>query len=186
MKLTIKSRAGSSKCEPKQIRRDRAIPAIVYSQGKEGNKISVGQKEFEAALRQLKKGHLPVTVFELVDEEGVSRKAIVKDIQYHPTTYAVLHLDFLQLFEEVPVNVRVPIELTGGADCVGVKLGGVVRQVIRYLKVRCLPNVIPAQFQIAIEDLNIKQSRRLAAIVMPEGVRPLADLNEVAVVIAKR
>ena len=95
--------------------------------------------EFEAVLRKLPKGYLPTTIFEL-DMEGKTKKAIVKDIQYHPTTYRILHLDFLILEPKITVDVKVPINCIGEADCVGVKLGGFVRPVKRHVEVRCLPD----------------------------------------------
>ena len=71
-------------------------------------------------------------------------------------------------------------------DCVGIKLGGFLRQVIRSVKVRCLPKNIPQNFELDIRNLKMRQSKRLSDLVMPEGVTPLAATDEVVVVIAKR
>jgi large subunit ribosomal protein L25 len=84
------------------------------------------------------------------------------------------------------VNVKVPVECTGVADCTGIKLGGFLRQVIRYVKVECDPHAIPSKFDIDVRDLGIKQTRRVSDIKLPQDVRPLAKLDEVLVVIAKR
>lgn len=186
MKLTYQERSNEQKREAKRLRRNGKIPAVLYSDGKEGKSITVFLQEFQTALRQVKKGHLATTVFHLKDDAGKDHKAIVKDIQYHPTTYAILHLDFEELHSNVYVNVKVPIECTGIVDCQGIKLGGVLRQVIRSLKVRCLPKDMPASFQVDITQMGIKDARRLSDLEMPANVKPLADLHEVAVVIAKR
>lgn len=187
MKLQVSNRGLQSKGESKRLRRDGKVPAVLYSGGKAGESIFIDGNEFQKYLQTLKKGHLPTTVFSLVNEEGKERKAVVKDIQYHVTTYNILHLDFEELHDDVPVNVKVPIEFTGVVDCVGVKLGGVIRQVIRFLKVRCLPKNIPASFKLDVKSLNMKDTKRLRDIVLPEGVKPLVrDMNEVVVVIAKR
>ena len=98
----------------------------------------------------------------------------------------VLHLDFVELLDGVPVQLKVPVECSGMADCPGIKLGGFLRQVIRYVKVECQPKDIPVKFDVDVKDLGMRQTRRVNEIKMPEGVRPLTKLDEVVVVIAKR
>ena len=89
------------------------------------------------------------------------------------------------LSKDLPVTVSVPLEVLGSAECAGVKLGGTLRQVIRRIKVSCLPKDIPHVFQIDVRDLGIAQSKRLSDITMPHGVRSLSAMSEVAVVVAK-
>jgi large subunit ribosomal protein L25 len=186
MKLSIKKRSTDKKCQSNRLRREGHIPAVLYVRGKESLSISVAQSEFDSILRSLVKGRLSTTIFTLVDEKGQEKKAIVKDIQHHPTSYKILHLDFEELHPDVPVNVKVPIECTGVIECAGIKLGGVLRRVIRFLRVNCLPEDIPNHFDLDVRELSIKQYKRLADLTIPEKVRPLANLDEVAVVIAKR
>lgn len=185
MKLTLSQRKGETKSEKNLIRHRGNIPAVVYSKGRENRLVTINGIEFDGVLRSIQKGQLPTTVFHL-HGEGVAVKAIVKDIQYEPTTYKVMHLDFLEIHEEQSINVNIPIRFSGVADCTGIKLGGFLRQVIRYLKVNCLPSKMPKEFVIDIKDLGMKQTKRIKDIKMPEGVEPLAPLNEVVVVIAKR
>ena len=185
MKLSLSKRKIEKKSEKSSIRHRGNIPAIVYSKGKENHYISVNGNEFNALLRQIPQGHLPTTVIELAGE-GLSFRAIVKDIQYDPTTYNVLHLDFLELQEATPVNVNVPIRCIGADDCTGIKLGGFLRQVIRHLKINCLPKDMPKELVVDIKDLGIKQTKRVKDLVIPNAVTPLSAMNEVVVVIAKR
>lgn len=142
MNLTAKKRAEARKSEMKQMRRDGDIPAVFYAPGQTAESILVNGKEFETALREIQQGLLSTTIFTL-NIDGKKHKAIVKDIQYHLTTYKVIHLDFEELKEDVPVQVKVPINCIGANDCVGIKLGGFLRQVIRTIKVECLPKQIP-------------------------------------------
>lgn len=185
MKLTVKPRIGDKKSDIKQIRREGNIPAIIYSSKGQPKKIIIDGVEFGAVLRGMKPGHLPTTLFTLVDGK-TQQRVIIKDIQYNLTTYAVTHLDFGELIDEVPVSVNVPITCIGTADCVGVKLGGFLRQILRHIKVECLPKLIPTEFEVDVRDLGIRQSKRLKDMKIPEGVRPLVNMEEVIVVIAKR
>lgn len=185
MKLTVSKRTGETKSELTKLRHQGDIPASVYSKGKPCDKITVKGAEFEAVLRKLPKGYLPTTTFEL-EMDGKTKKAIVKDIQYHPTTYRILHLDFLILEPKITVDVKVPINCIGEADCVGVKLGGFVRPVKRHVEVRCLPDDIPTDFKVDIKSLEIGQSKRVSDIEAGAMVRLLAKPKEILVVIAKR
>lgn len=185
MKLAVNKRVGEKKKDLKEIRREGNVPAIIYSSKSQPEKLIVDGVEFKAVLRGMKPGQLPTTVFTLFDGKN-ERRAIIKDIQYHLTTYIVSHIDFEELIEDVPVSVKVPVNCTGVADCMGIKLGGFLRQVVRHVKVECLPKHIPAEFHVNVKDLGIRQSKRLKDIVMPTGVRALVNPEEVLVVIAKR
>ena len=185
MKLAVKQRVGEKKKDIKEIRREGNVPAIIYSSKTQPEKLIVSGAEFNAILREMKPGQLPTTTFVLSDGKK-ERRAIIKDIQYHLTTYNVSHIDFEELVDNVPVCVKVPINCTGVVDCIGIKLGGFLRQVVRQVKVECLPKNIPAEFLVDVKDLGIRQSKRLRDLAMPTGVRPLAKPEEVVVVIAKR
>jgi len=186
MKLNVSKRKAEKKSELSAIRREGNIPAIVYIRGKEGEKITVDGTLFSALMRKVLPGRLSTTIFEL-EEKGIKpRRAILKDITYDPVSYEIIHLDFEELLPQTTVSVKVPIELTGVVDCVGVKLGGILRQVIRTLRVRCLPENIPSHFQVDVKNMGVNEVRKLVDLEIPETLRPLADLDEVAVVIGKR
>lgn len=186
MKLQVLKRPSLKKSETRMIRQKGSIPAVIYVRGKVNETVAVNGVEFGSLLRSVQPGRLSTTIFTLHDESGKERRAILKDIQYEVTTYDVRHLDFEELFDDVQVNVKVPIEFIGTADCVGIKLGGVLRQVLRNVRVRCLPKDIPTVFRMDIKNLALYETKRLSDIAIPETVRALSDLNEVAVVIAKR
>lgn len=185
MKLTATKRESQTKGAVKQIRRAGKIPAVLYSPGTPAEKLEVDANELNAALREIKSGRLSTTVFTL-DLGGKKKKVIVKDIQYNLTSYRVIHLDFEELKDDIFVKMKVPIECHGVADCVGIKSGGFLRQVIRYAKVKCLPKDIPVEFGLNVQDLGMRQVMRLSDIKMPKGVEPMMAADEVVVLIAKR
>jgi len=185
MDLTVTKRTPGKKSENKRIRREGNIPATLYSQGKAGEEIVVEGAVFQKVLNKIEPGTLSTKLFTL-HLDGKTRRAIVKDIQYDIITYAIIHLDFEQLHDQTPVNVNVPIQHIGAMDCIGVKLGGVLRSVIRKVKVRCLPKDIPSHFEVDVKDLGVNDSRRLSDIAIPKEVRPLINLKEIAVVVSKR
>jgi large subunit ribosomal protein L25 len=185
MKLEISKRTTGKKGETNRLRKQGAIPAILYGVKESGIPVQVKADEIKSVLRTIKSGLLPTTVFEL-SGEGQKHKAVIKEIQYNVASYEIEHIDFALLYDDQPVTINVPIQMVGAADCVGVKLGGFLRQSIRTLKVSCLPKHIPQEFTIDVRELNIADSKTLAEISLPSQVRPLAKMNEVAVVVGKK
>lgn len=183
MKLSAINREGG-KGQLNSMRQQGKIPAVLYVRNGENKVIAVDKSEFEAILRQIKKGFLATTQFEL-QLDGKSVKAIVKDIHYHRTSYRVLHLDFQELYDDVEVNVNIPLDFTGVAECVGIKLGGFLRPVKRNVRVRCLPKDIPGSFPIDVSQLGIKQTKRVRDLDVSDKVSVLAAEDNVLVVIAK-
>lgn len=185
MKLSVFPRPSNRKSDVKSLRRQGHVPGVLYGVNRENQNISFSLDELRGVLRQIRPGLLATTVFEL-QVDGKAYKALAKEVQYHPATYAILHADFVVLSDNEPVHVNVPIQVLGVSDCVGIKLGGFMRQVIRSLKVKCLPSDIPQEFTVDVRDMNVADSKRLSDISIPANVRPLAKMNEVAVVIAKK
>lgn len=186
MKLTTLKRPAEKKRDVNRLRREGFIPAVIYRRGQAAQNLSVSASEYNSLLRNVEPGRLSTKVFTLIDENGVSRKAILKEVQYNVINYSVIHLDFEELHEDTPLNVKVPIECTGAVDCVGIKLGGALRQPKRNVRIRCLPKDIPAAFFLDIRNLALYDKLRLSDIAIPQTMKTMEDMNEVAVVIVKR
>ena len=185
MELAVFERKEIKKSCNKRLRNEGNIPAVIYAAGKKNENIFLKSQDFSAALRHIEKGKLSTVVFTL-NEGKKKRKAIIKDIHYDLTSYKVIHIDFEELEEKRLVNIKIPIVCTGVAECLGVKAGGVMRQVIRFLRVRCLPKHIPTELYIDVADINMGSAKRLSDIPLPEGVKPLDRISEVVVSVAKR
>jgi len=185
MKLKLSKRSGKTRSTLTQIRFRGDIPSVIYQKGVPSESVCVDGGAFQAALRGLKRGYLPTTIFQL-DLNGSASQAIVKEIQYHPTTYRIIHLDFLKMTPGQKVDVKVPVVCTFQEQCVGIKLGGFLRRVIRHLKVRCLPENIPRDFRVDIRDLGVGETKRVRDIEMAETLECLTSPSEVVLVIAKR
>lgn len=188
MKLSIKPRVHQRKSDATILRREGYIPAIVYHKDKngEGEPISISKNEFATHLRHVPQGRLSTTVFTLDEGKGKGRSVLVKDIQYFPVDYSVMHIDFVALDDKTPVKVNVPIVIQGEADSVGIKLGGMVRVVIRNVKVQCLPKDIPPYFVIDVKNMNMGETLRLSDLDIPKTVRPLMNMDTVAVSMVKK
>jgi large subunit ribosomal protein L25 len=185
MKLSIFPRANEKKSAVKVLRRQGQVPGVLYGLGNTNKNVYCQLDQLQAILRQVQPGLLATTVFEL-HEDGKAFKAVIKEIQYHPSSYAILHVDFALLSDQEFVTINIPIQVTGIAECPGVKLGGFMRQTIRSLKAKCLPKHIPTSLVVDVSTLGVGQSKTLSDIAIPSGVHPLAKMREVAVIIAKK
>ena len=189
MEVEIQStqRSTLSKGETKRLRREGKIPCVIYAQKKIPEHVCVPAKDFADIVRNIEAGFLPTTIFSLKNEQGKKIRAIVKDIQYNVTTYDVIHLDFLELVENLPVVVKVPVECTNQIDCVGVKAGGFLRFVMRHVKVQCsTPSAIPSFFQIDVKELGLNQFKKISDLVIPTGVQPVGKEDDIVVTVVKR
>ncbi len=185
IELEFSQREILNKGAVKTLRREGKIPCVVYSKGIANRHGYVDTVAIKMLLQKMEQGFLPSTRFVLKDSSGKTCKAIVKEIQYFPTTYEVCHIDFLELVPERYVELKVPVQFTGAAECVGVKAGGFLRQLRRHVPVRCLPQDIPSHFTIDVKDLEMFKSRVVNDIAMPKGITPRVKGNDVVVSVVK-
>lgn len=186
MKIKAEKREKAAKRQNARLRREGFIPSCLYIPGEsENSNLSILVADFEKILRNTSKGELSTTRFSL-ELGDKTQEVLVKDIQYDPVSYKPLHIDFIGVDESKKVKVNVPLRFKGAVDCAGVKLGGILRQVLRYVKIQCVPSKIPQYFELDVAELGMKQSRKIADIALPEGVRLLTNPGEVAVTVAKR
>lgn len=136
----------------KAFRKQDAIPAVIY-----GGENSTEAIHFSVQVSDVRKLIYTPEIF-LVDLslDGKVYKAILKDIQVHPVTDAILHLDFLHVFENQPIVIDVPVVLDGLAE--GVKAGGKLSLDSRKLKVKALYTQVPEKLHINIEHLALGKS----------------------------
>jgi len=88
-----------------------------------------------------------------IEVDGTTVRAILQDIQFHPVTDRIQHIDFYQIFDDKEVTMTIPVKFTGNSK--GVLNGGVLRKVNRKLKVKALPDNLPDYIQAEITELKI-------------------------------
>ncbi|MDR1809821.1 MAG: 50S ribosomal protein L25/general stress protein Ctc [Prevotella sp.] len=134
----------------KSSRKDGLIPAVLYGGNESAKHFTVSQ----ADVRKLIYTPEIYIVNLTVGKEKI--KAILKDIQFHPVSDAILHIDFLHVYDDKPIIIEIPVELDGLAE--GVKAGGKLSLDMRKLKVKALYKDIPEKLHINIENLALGKS----------------------------
>lgn len=150
--LSGSPRANVGKKDAKALRDAGQVPCVLYGQGTQTH-FSVKDISIEKLVY-----NPDVFQFEL-DVDGKKTKAIIQEVQQHPVTDKIMHVDFLELDEKKPVKVALPVRLTGSSR--GVMAGGKLMQVFRRLKVIGLPGELPDAVTIDITKLRIGQSVRV-------------------------
>ncbi len=144
--LTGTLRSEYGKKAAKALRKQELVPCNLYGNGK-----NVTFTVTVADVRKLI--YTPDTMIVELTIDGVAHNAIVKELQFHPVSENLLHIDFLEVVEDKPVVVAIPVQLTGHAE--GVKAGGKLSMEIRKLNVRGLYKNFPDRLTIDVSELGL-------------------------------
>ena len=146
-------RENVGKRDAKELRYQGLVPAVLYG--------GATQTHFAVSAADLKPViYTPVVHFIDITVAGVKSQAIIKDIQFHPLTEQILHVDFLLLDEKKPITIEIPIRLTGTSP--GVKMGGKLVQKLRKLRIKALPKDHLDDIEVSIEGLEVGKAVRVS------------------------
>ena len=162
-------RENVGKKDAKKLRAQGLVPCVIYGQGKEV-RFYTDAKSFKTIL------FTPETYIVDFTIEGEVYRTILQDVQYHPLSDEVLHADFLQVTEEKPITVTLPVRTEGTSP--GVMRGGKLKVRIPRLKVKGLIKDLPAYVMVNISELNVNQAIRVKDIAI-ENVTPLVAANNI-------
>jgi large subunit ribosomal protein L25 len=146
-------RENVGKRDAKELRYQGLVPAVLYG-GKTQTHFAVSAADLKPVI------YTPVVHFIDITVAGVKSQAIIQDIQFHPLTEQILHVDFLLLDEKKPIAIEIPIRLTGTSP--GVKMGGKLVQKLRKLRIKALPKDHLDNIDVSIEGLEVGKSVRVA------------------------
>jgi large subunit ribosomal protein L25 len=139
-------RENVGKRDAKELRYEGKVPAVLYG-GKEQAHFAVLATDLKDAIYTPEANFVEITL----GSEKV--KAVIKDLQFHPLTDLLLHVDFLQLFDDKQILMEIPVKLTGTSP--GVKMGGKLVQKLRKLRVKALPKDMPQAVEVSITKLEV-------------------------------
>ena len=170
--LTAQVREKAGKGIARGLRRDKRVPAVLYSHGK-STPISMVSKDVTKVLNTEGGEHALINLKLEGAKEAGERMALIKDYQVNPLNGSLIHLDLMEVAMNEKVKIQVAVHITGSS--IGVKEGGIFQYGLRTLEVECLPAQIPDSIEVSIADLKINESLHVRDIKAPEGVRILTD-----------
>jgi len=182
-KLTAQRRTGTGKGAARRTRAQGRLPAVCYGRGREPMSLSVDPLALRAALDPVKQRN---TLIEM-NVEGADGPidVLLREIHRDPVDDRLLHADFQAVRRDQEVKVTVPVVLLGKPE--GVKLGGILHQAYRQLRVACLPDRIPLRLELDVSGLLIGQALHASDLALGQGVRALVGPKEsIASVVAPK
>lgn len=156
IKVEGQKRNDLGKKATKQLRKEGLVPCNLYGEAKGENGLPVAMA-FTSSAKELRKiVYTPhVYVIKLVID-GEEHTAIMKELQFHPVTDALLHIDFYEINEEKPITIGIPVKLNGLAQ--GIRDGGRMNLSVRKINVKAKYQNIPEHLDIDVTNLNIGKS----------------------------
>lgn len=183
--LEAKRREEKGRSAARQARRDGKVPAIVYGRGEETYMVEVDAKQLE---RMLHHGLGEHGMLDLKIQHGRSKKrqtVLIREVQHHPVTGEVLHVDFYHIDLEQKISASVPITLIGHAD--GVKMGGILEHTLRELEIECVAKKMPERVELDVTNLELGHSYHVRDLVLDGDLHVVTDPNRaVATIVTPR
>jgi len=179
VELEVQPREAKKRNRAKASRAAGRVPGVVYGGG-DNQLVEVDNKTFERIMHSASSD---TVLLDLKLGEG-NRLALVQEVQHHPVSRTTLHIDFSVVKPVPQVIVSLPTVPTG--EAVGVKTGGgTLEHVLRYIKVRGTPAVLPESIEVEVDDLDIGQVLHVGDLQTPEGVELLANSSNPVISISK-
>ena len=166
-KLDISSRKETRTKGAKAIREKGFVPGVLYYAGDDTLNISI---EKSILFRAMQSGQ---RIFE-IKQGGESQYTMIKQIQYHPVTDEIIHIDLMRVRRSEKMTISVPLVLIG--EAIGVKEGGVLSQSMTQIEISCYPTDVPEKIELNIEDLELNSS--LSVGDLDVGIEEVDVLSE--------
>ncbi|WP_024850402.1 50S ribosomal protein L25/general stress protein Ctc [Hydrogenovibrio kuenenii] len=163
---TAELRTEEGKGASRRLRHAGKIPAIIYGAGKEAKSIALLSNTVERTLQNNDMFNSVLTV----KGAGEDETCVIKDLQRHPATGSITHIDFQRASDGSNIVKRVPLDFQGREKSPGVKIGGLMSFMQRTVEVRCLTKDLPTKIIVDVSKMEAGESLRLSQLEMPAGV----------------
>lgn len=164
----------------KSLRKNsKVIPAIYYGKGEKSIPLEMDYQTFRKLY--IKAGSTQLVDLKFSDKE--TKKVLIHDVQFHPLTGTVQHVDFLHVNLKEEVTTEVPVEIVGVAPAVK-DLGGILNTVKHQVTVRCLPTDIPQTVNVDVSGLvEFSNAIHISDLTLPKGVKVLDAPEDVVAIV---
>jgi len=182
-KLKARKRSETGKGAVRRLRDEGEIPAVMYGHGTEPQTLAVKNEELQNAIR----GEAGLNVLlDLQVTDGKQKDnhlVMIKELQKHPFKEKLLHVDFLKVARDERVAMKVPIDILGEEESVGLKAGGTLQHNLWEVEVECLPTEVPDHLQADITEIAVGEHLSVADLKPRPGVTVLTDPEDIILTI---
>lgn len=169
--IKAEQRDGAGKGAARALRRDHKIPAVIYGDGKAPITIAMPAKE---ANVEYNKGHMFTTLCDL-EVGGEKHLVLARDVQLHPVSDNVLHIDFLRVTPKTKIKVNVPVDLSSFEGSPGEKEKGILNITRHDVELLCVATSIPDSIEVDASWADIGDSIKSSNVKLPDGAAFVID-----------
>ena len=174
-KLEIMKREQPGSQVARAMRKEGKIPGNYYYSGEENINLAIDKKVFRQAIHS---GH---HIFE-VELGGITQYVMIKEVQYHPVTDEIIHIDLMRVRRDEKMTISVPIILEGTA--IGVNEGGIMTQNLNTLEISCLPADVPEHIVVDVSDFELNHVMNVSELKVDDNIEVItaSDMDVLAII----
>lgn len=163
----------------KQLRWENKIPAVLYGHGKENLHLQIDYQTFRRAFNQAGQS----TIIDMAISGQPNEKVLVQDIQYHPVTDEITHVDFVFVRMDEKITTNIPLEFVGQSQAIK-EMAGMLDIKKHEIEVKCLPGALVSLIEVDISSLvDFNAVIHVADLSIPEGIEVLHESEEAIVTV---
>lgn len=164
--ITAEVRNDMGKGASRRLRREGKFPGVIYGGEAEPVSLSLDHDDMVHHLEN-EAFYSHILTLEI---SGKKEKAVLKDLQRHPSKPVLLHADFMRVSDKEKIKMHVPLHFINEDKAPGVKKGGVITHNMTEVEVQCLPKDLPEYLEVDLDGIEIEQIIHLTDIKLPAGV----------------
>ena len=173
-RISVKKRGLEGTSSSRRMRRDGILPGVIYGTKSESMAIELETHVIEQVLNH----HLSETILVEVDLEGEGNVSVLlKEVQHHPVSGALIHVDLQRVSANQKLQVEVSLELVGEPE--GVKAGGLLDHVMHSILIECLPADLPEKIDVDVSYLEIGNAIHVSDIKCNDKILILSDMDAI-------
>ena len=180
--LTASTRERAGKGSARSLRREGKVPGIIYGKGQTPVSIALNMKE---VVLEYSRGRFRSRLVD-INLDGKVVQTLPKDLQFHPVTDFIEHVDFIQVEKGMSLRVQIPVKFLGAEKSIGLKRGGVLNIVRHEIDFICAPESIPTHIEVDVQNMDIGDAVHINDIKLPTGVTPVIKRNFTVATVAGR
>ncbi|MGF1457517.1 MAG: 50S ribosomal protein L25/general stress protein Ctc [Leptolyngbyaceae cyanobacterium] len=182
MELSIECQKRDDSANPRALRREGLIPAVLYGHdGDASVSLTVPQRAAERLVRSASINNTLINV--KVPDLSWSGQALLREVQAHPWKEQLYHLSFFSIASQASVDVEVAVNYVGEAKGV-IDEGGTLDIIVSELAIRCAPEAIPESVDIDVSHLAVGENLHISDLQLPNGVEVITDTDKTLVMVA--
>lgn len=169
-KLIAKKRDLQGSSNSRRLRKAGSLPGVIYGDGEDAMAIQLSTHNFERLLHH----HASETMLVEIEVEGEGNvSALVKNVQHHPVTSELLHVDLQKVAADKPIQVEITLGVVG--EAAGVKAGGVLDLVMHSISVECLPGDLLDSIEVDVSKMEIGSILHVSDVKLDAKLKLLSD-----------